>query len=118
MPVDMSGGLPLVRVYMFRVYAMTVVWLWLRFLTYLELVSYIGAFFIMVERIMREDLTRLATVVIVSMPGFSFAFNLIFDVVLSSFEADPTADPVALDEVHRLRSSYGGWDRAIYTVKF
>jgi hypothetical protein len=114
MPVDMSGGLPLVRVYMFRVYAMTVVWLWLRFFTYLELVSWIGAFFIMVERIMREDLTRWATVVIVSMPGFSLAFNLIFDVVLSNFEADPTTDPVALAEVHRLRSSYGGWDRAIY----
>jgi hypothetical protein len=99
---------------MFRVYAMTVVWLWLRFFTYLELVSWIGAFFIMVERIMREDLTRWAIVVLVSMPGFSLAFNLIFDVVLSNFEADPTTDPVILAEVDRLRSSYVGWDRAIY----
>ena len=114
LPSDMSNGLSLSRVYMFRVYAMTVVWLWLRFFTYLELVSWIGAFFIMVERIMREDLTRWAIVVLVSMPGFSLAFNLIFDVVLSNFEADPTTDPVILAEVDRLRSSYVGWDRAIY----
>mmetsp|Transcript_34487 Transcript_34487/g.67494 ORF Transcript_34487/g.67494 Transcript_34487/m.67494 type:complete len:814 (+) Transcript_34487:117-2558(+) len=102
------------RKWFFRVFALTIVWIWMRFFNYLELVDWIGSFFIMVERIIREDLTRWAIVILVTMPGFSLAFNLIFDIVLYEYEMDPNSTEAILAETSHLRNTYIGWHNAIF----
>uniref|UniRef100_A0A6U5CN74 Uncharacterized protein n=1 Tax=Hemiselmis andersenii TaxID=464988 RepID=A0A6U5CN74_HEMAN len=102
------------RKWLFRVFGLTIVWIWMRFFNYLELVDWIGSFFIMVERIIREDLTRWAIVILVTMPGFSLAFNLIFDIVLYEYEVDPLSSDAVLAETAHLRNTYIGWHNAIF----